>query len=235
MDPQTDTTAPHTIRVEVEGGDAACAAPDGVRFERLPTHPAALRRLTGYRAIEAAERWAGITLANYNTPEDDAEDDISVERARELAAADPGLVYAVADLLFAESELETWAVCGPLRVLITTDIGGLPIGYRTGAIGGVGRNAGEFMFTDGETWHDRTGSLFGRPGPAVAHGWPNDDAAREEAWQHALARRTLPGDGVPLGCEVIAPATLGANLDELAGRVADALAARLAEMLEEAG
>ena len=183
MDPhRTDTTIPHSIRVEVDGGDTACEAPDGVRFERLPTHPAALRRLTGYRAIEAAERWAGITLANYNTPEDDAEDDISVERARELAAADPGLVYAVADLLFCQSELALWVVCGPLRVDLVS----------------------------GE----------------------HEDPVFAEL-----------GEGIPPGCEVVAPAALGASLDRLAdraadalaARLADALAARLAELLEEAG
>ena len=177
MDPhRTDTTIPHSIRVEVDGGDTACEAPDGVRFERLPTHPAALRRLTGYRAIEAAERWAGITLANYNTPEDDAEDDISVERARELAAADPGLVYAVADLLFGQSELEIWASCGPLRVLLTTP---------------------SSLSTD----------------------WP----------------AVTPGEGLPPGVDVVAPAVLGAGFGELADQAADALAARLAELLEEAG
>lgn len=236
MDPhRIDTTIPHSVRVEVDGGDTACEAPDGVRFERLPTHPAPLRRLTGYRAIEIAERWSGaITLSSYATPDGEAEDDIPTDRARELAAADPGLVYAVADLLFCESEIETWAVCGPVRVLITTDIGGLPIGYRTGCIGGVGRNAGEFMFTDGETWHDRHGSLFGRP-PASAEAWPTDDTAREAAWQHAIARRTMPGEGIPPGCEPVAPAVLGAGLGELATRAADALASRLVELLEEAG
>ena len=178
MDPhRTDTTIPHSIRVEVDGGDTACEAPDGVRFERLTTHPAPLRRLTGYRAIEAADRWQGaITLSSYATPDGEAEDDIPADRARELAAADPGLVYAVADLLFGQSELETWASCGPLRVLLTTP---------------------SSLSTD----------------------WP----------------AVTPGEGLPPGVDVVAPAVLGAGFGELADQAADALAARLAELLEEAG
>lgn len=178
MDPhRIDTTIPHSIRVEVDGGDTACESPDGVRFERLPTHPAPLRRLTGYRAIEAAERWPdAITLSSYADPTSEAEDDIPADRARELAAADPGLVYAVADLLFCQSELDTWAVCGPLRVLLATP---------------------SSLSTD----------------------WP----------------AVMPGEGIPPGCEPVAPAALGAGLGELADRAAAALAGRLAELLEEVG
>lgn len=159
---------------QIPEGDDACTS---AKFERLPTHTVQLLRLTGYRAIEVAERWPGdFGLASWPTQNSEDEDDIAVERARELAAIDPEIIYATADLLFCQSELETWAVCGPLRALLAT-----PSSRETD--------------------------------PPAVH----------------------PGEGIPPGCEAVAPAAVGVDLDALARRAADALAGRLAELLEEVG
>lgn len=49
--------------------------------------------LTGWDAIEAKEMDGSLILHNYNTPIDPAADDITEERAREIAAEDPTLIW----------------------------------------------------------------------------------------------------------------------------------------------
>ena len=49
--------------------------------------------LTGWDAIEAKQHDDSIVLHNYNTPIDPAADDITEERAREIAAEDPTLIW----------------------------------------------------------------------------------------------------------------------------------------------
>ncbi|XXX79214.1 hypothetical protein WMF30_10610 [Sorangium sp. So ce134] len=52
-------------------------------------------RLTGWTAIEAAER-SGLRLSKAADPTESARDDLSVEEARAVAAEDPSLVYVEA-------------------------------------------------------------------------------------------------------------------------------------------
>ena len=49
--------------------------------------------LTGWDAIEAKDMYESIVLNNYNTPTDPSADDITEERAREIAAEDPTLIW----------------------------------------------------------------------------------------------------------------------------------------------
>lgn len=58
----------------------------------MSTTTEAYRRLTGYDAIEYAER-AGLTLSKYADPTEAARDSLTPDEAREIAAEDPSLIY----------------------------------------------------------------------------------------------------------------------------------------------
>lgn len=49
---------------------------------------------TGYEAIEAKERDVFVTLNKYADPIDGAEENISIDRAREISAEDPALIWS---------------------------------------------------------------------------------------------------------------------------------------------
>ena len=51
-----------------------------------------MKRLTGYEAIEAAERGETIVLYKYGDPTEDGRT-VSTEEAREIAAEDAGLIF----------------------------------------------------------------------------------------------------------------------------------------------
>lgn len=51
-------------------------------------------RLTGYEAIEAAEKNPDVMLNKYNDPIDGDRYDLSLEEAREVATEDPSLIWA---------------------------------------------------------------------------------------------------------------------------------------------
>lgn len=53
-----------------------------------------MTRLTGYQAIEAAERDGDVRLCSYTDPTAEAREGITLDEAREIAREDPSLVYA---------------------------------------------------------------------------------------------------------------------------------------------
>lgn len=61
--------------------------------------------LTGWDAIEAKSQDESIVLHNYNTPTDPSADDITEERARELAHEDPTLIWC--DIEVAQPDRES--------------------------------------------------------------------------------------------------------------------------------
>lgn len=89
---------------------------------RIITSAAIVPNITGRSAIEAVRRdLAGdscLSLCRFADPLEDAEDDISIERAEEIAAQDPALVYLQADLAYYGNEEETAARCGEIQVLV---------------------------------------------------------------------------------------------------------------------
>ena len=52
-----------------------------------------MSKLTGTKAIEAAEKNMGIVLCKYADPVDDAREGLSIDDAREIVAIDPNLVW----------------------------------------------------------------------------------------------------------------------------------------------
>ncbi|MCK9324571.1 MAG: hypothetical protein M0P69_03655 [Bacteroidales bacterium] len=53
-----------------------------------------MKNLTGHAAIEAVENDDNLQLNHYTTPIDEAAEDITVEKAEEIAAEDPNLIFA---------------------------------------------------------------------------------------------------------------------------------------------
>lgn len=66
------------------------------RRRGIPQHDAMATRLTGWAAIENAERM-GALLSKHGEPGDGFRDDLDVEEARRIAARDPELIYLDVD------------------------------------------------------------------------------------------------------------------------------------------
>lgn len=63
-----------------------------------------------------------------------------------------------------------------------------PPGFKCSVVGGIGANAGLYMFDDGTVWHDKTGPVT----PAFADGWGTEREATAAAWGHYRAHNGPP-------------------------------------------